>query len=176
MHVRQEVASFSGFTLVLRPIQTASARRPSARCRLPDTVFQTALWQTASGRHSVWHHGVRQTASARRYQADGVCQTPSARHCFCQTPSARCRLRDTVCQTPRLADAVSARQSGIEPSGRRHLADAECQTLCVPDAVCQTALCQTVWQTRRLADTSARLSGIRGIWQTPSVADTVSDR
>ncbi len=54
MHVRQDVASFLGFTLVLRTIQTASARQSgrgvSQTPRLPEGRLADGIWQTASAR------------------------------------------------------------------------------------------------------------------------------
>ncbi len=65
MHVRQGVASFPGFTLVLRPNQTASGRQ-----RLQDgicqTVWQRAIWQTVLCQ-TVWQ--MRRLADGRRSNA-----------------------------------------------------------------------------------------------------------
>ncbi len=179
------------------------AAMPDAVCQTPhlaDAVSgRRGIWQTASGRRrladSVW-----QTASGRRRLPDTVLQTLSARRRVCQMPrlpdslaeasgrqsgrgtSGRRRLADGVCQaalcqtvwqTPCLADTVSSRQCLADSLAEDRLADAICQTLCLPEAVCQTAisqmpsarwssarlsgrrLCQTVWLTWRLADAAS---------------------
>ncbi len=114
-----------------------ACQMPSGRCgvwqtphlqdSLADGIWLMAVWQTASGRHSVWQtasdivasgrqrlqDGNRQTASARRRLLDTV----SARRCLADTTSGRCGVWQTRC----LADA---RQSGTGPSGRYRLADA----------------------------------------------------
>ncbi len=63
-------------------LDAASVRQPYARRCLPDSIWQTAIGQTASARHH-------------------ICQTPSARQ-----PSARHRLPDAV-WLPDLPDDVS---------------------------------------------------------------------
>ncbi len=103
---------------------------------------------------------------ARRYQADGVCQTPSA-----ETVSARRRLLDTVSARHRLADAVSGRCGDWQPvSARRRLLDTVSARHRLEDGIRQTAsarchVCQT-----------AGASGRRGVWQTWRLADVASGR
>ncbi len=133
--------------------QTVSGRRrlpdtvlqtPTARHHVCQTVWQWAVWQTASGRHSVWHcqmpsarwpyarlsgrHRVWQTASGRRCLADTLSSRRRLPDTVLETLSAgrrdgRRRLPDSVCQTP------SPRRSGRGPSGRRSLADSIWQTV-----------------------------------------------
>ncbi len=170
-----------------------SARRPSARCRLPDGSLPDCLADAAFARHGL---------------PDTVCQTPSGRqsgrglsgrHCVCQTPPARCCLPDgpvpdclaeggrwpsarlsgrhRVCQMRHLADAVC-----LIPSCRRCLPDAAMPDAtsarhCLPDAtstrqsgrgVCQTVRQRTVWQTASgrqcLADDVCQMPSARRLY------------
>ncbi len=97
----------------------------NARRRLPDSLAKSRL------ECSVW-----QTAPGRQCLADAVCLIPSCRHC--------------------LPDATSTRQSGrgvCQTFWQRTVWQTASGGQCLADGVCQAALCQTVWQTPRLADT-----------------------
>ncbi len=175
MHVRPKIATFPGFTLVLRPIQTASARRCICQTmRLPDNasarqpsarrcVYQTAVCQTPDC----------QTRSARRHHPDSrMPDATSARGCLprsqplplysdqfrrCLPDDASARQR--VCQTTDCQTAVSQMRSARQPSARRHhpdsrLPDAICQRVSARHHICQTAVCQRVSARHRVCQTA----------------------
>ncbi len=159
VHVRPEVVSFPGFTVVLRPIQMASGRlRLLSLASFPGFTLVLRLIttknETASGR-------------SRNPTADPVWQTLSARQPLADAVSARWRLPDAVCQMAVWQTVSSRRPSARRLSGRRCM-QTVCQTRRLPggrlgDTVCQTpsarcGVCQT------------------GIYQTPSARCTSSRR
>ncbi len=153
--------------------QTASARRPSGRCRLADTVCQMPH-QTVSGRwcllpDGVWQTprqtAIWQTASARPSRADGIWLPDRVWQTFVwQTPSGRPHLSTRV-------KPGNEATSGLASSGRHrvwHMASGRrqmpCARLPIPGnipgrhRVWQTAdaVCQTVTSSGRPCLPSAR--------------------
>ncbi len=185
--------------------QTPCLPRPSGRWRLADVesarrrladglgrrCLADGVWQTASGRRQLMgksrlspidfspiikHTGIKPSLVPRLYprsqtncnvKRNGVCQTASAR-------PARQHLSDSlgrhgVWQT--MPDAVSQASSAKAVCQTPHLPDAVCQTALadgVWQTVCQTPPAKVVWQTRRLADAICQTPSSRRPWRTPS--------
>ncbi len=137
--------------------------RLSGRCGVWHAPLPDSLVDVASGRHRL-----PDAASARQSG-----RRPSGRQPFARlsgiAASGRQRLQDGIRQTAsagcRLLDTMSARRRVCQTVWHR------------PDGICRGRLADGIWQ-GRLADTSARLSGRRGVWQTasgrPGVWQTVS--
>ncbi len=142
-----------------RCLPDATSTRQSGRgvCQTPrlQTVWQWAVWQTASGRQHL-----ADTVSGRWHLPDAVYQTVWQR-CLPDAASAdslaegcladsiwqtQC-LADSIWQTQCLADGIcqmpSTRQSGKGLSGRRHLADTVSGRCRLPDGPMPDCLADT---------------------------------